>query len=104
MYSGIHKAWFDEKTLVQKGQTGVEGLPKGFIKFIGVSEVLGATALIAPMVVNQWTFLTPIAAICLGFIMIPAAYIHTRRKELRNVMVNVIILAVCGLIAYFRMK
>lgn len=25
MFSGINKSYFDEKTLVQKGQTGVEG-------------------------------------------------------------------------------
>jgi uncharacterized membrane protein YphA (DoxX/SURF4 family) len=104
MFSGISKAYFDEKTLVQKGQTGVEGLPKWFIKFIGVSEVFGAIALIAPMLMNKWTTLTPIAAICLGFIMIPAAYIHNTRKEPKNVMINLVILIVCSLIAYYRVK
>lgn len=28
MFSGINKAYFDEKTLVDKGQTGVEGLSR----------------------------------------------------------------------------
>ena len=104
MFSGINKAYFDEKTLVQKGQTGVEGLNKWFIKFVGVSEILGAIALIAPMLLEKWIILTPVAAICLGLIMIPAAFIHYKRKEPKNVMINMAILIVCCLIAYYRIK
>ena len=104
MFSGINKAYFDEKTLVQKGQTGVEGLPKWFIKFVGVSEILGAIGLILPMLLKIQEVLTPVSAICLGFIMIPATYIHNKRKEPKNVIINFAILVVCGLIAYYRMK
>jgi uncharacterized membrane protein YphA (DoxX/SURF4 family) len=103
IFSGINKSYFDEKTLVQKGQTGIEGLPKWFIKFIGISEIIGSIALILPMGINKWTILTPISAICLGFIMLPAAYIHNKRKEPKNVAINILILIVCGLIAYCRM-
>ncbi|EZH75281.1 hypothetical protein ATO12_00460 [Aquimarina atlantica] len=103
MFSGINKTYFDEKTLVQKGQTGVEGLNKWFIKFIGTCEILGSVALILPLLINKWVILTPIAAICLGFIMIPAAYIHKKRKEPKNVIVNIAILIVCTIIIYFRM-
>lgn len=102
MFSGINKSYFDEKTLVQKGQTGVEGLNKWFVKFIGLSEIIGSISLILPMVLNKWIILTSISAICLGFIMIPAAYIHTKRNEPINVIINSIILIVCGFIAYYR--
>jgi len=102
MFSGLNKSYFNEKTLVQKGQTGVEGLPMWFIKFIGLSEVLGAIALILPMLLNKWSILTPISALCLGAIMLPAAYIHNKRNESRNVLINVAILIICLLIAYFR--
>ncbi len=104
MFSGVNKAYFDEKTLVKKGQTGVEGLNKWFIKFVGTSEIIGSIALILPMVLKKMTILTPIAAICLGFIMIPAAFIHNIRKEPQNVAINLAILFVCGLIAYYNIK
>ena len=102
MFSGINKAYFDEKTLVQKGQTGVEGLSKGLIKFIGISEIFGAIGLVLPMLLNKFTFLTTVSAICLGLIMIPAAIIHNKRKETKNVVLNISILLICILIAYYR--
>lgn len=102
LFSGFNKAYFDEKTLVLKGQTGVEGLSKGFIKFIGVAEIFGAIALILPILLQKFTFLVPISAIILGLIMLPAAYIHFNRKENRNVVLNFAILGLCILIANYR--
>ena len=102
MLSGLNKSYFDEETLVDKGQTGVEGLNKWFIKFIGISEILGAIALIVPLLMNKWIFLTPISSICLGLIMVPAAYIHSRRNETKNVALNIGILILCGVIACYR--
>ena len=102
MFSGINKCVFSEKTLVSKGQTGVEGLPLPLIRFIGIAEILGAIGLILPMLVNIYPNLTSISAICLGLIMIPAGIIHYRRKEYKNVVLNFAILIVCFVIAYFR--
>lgn len=104
LFSGINKVYFDEKTLVQKGQTGVEGLSKWFIKFIGIAEIFGSVALILPRAFNKWTILTPISAICLGFIMIPAAFIHDKRKEPKNLVINIVILIICWIIAFYRFR
>lgn len=103
MFSGINKAYFDEKTLVEKGQTGVEGLSSGLIKFIGISEILGAIGLILPSLLNIYPVLTPIAAISMGAIMIPAGIIHFRRKEHKNVLLNIAILVLCGAVAWGRL-
>ena len=48
MYSGINKTIFSEQKLVASGQTGVEGLPLPLIRFIGISEMLGAAGIIIP--------------------------------------------------------
>jgi len=102
LVSGISKATMDEKTLVRTGQTGVEGLPAWLIRFIGVSEISGAVGLIVPMLFQKLTFLTPVAAICLGLIMVPAAVIHYRRREFKTVGLNLTILAICMGIAMYR--
>lgn len=102
IFSGINKSIYSEKTLVAKGQTGVEGLPLPVIRFIGITEILGAIGLILPLLLNIYPTLTSISAICLGLIMIPAGFIHYKRKENKNVLVNVAIFAVCLGIAYFR--
>jgi len=102
IFSGINKTYFDEQTLVRKGQTGVEGLPSWLIKFIGIAEILGALGLILPMLLNKYVILTPLAAIGLGLIMIPAAIIHYRRNEVPTVGINLFILIICGIIAFYR--
>lgn len=101
MFSGINKAYFDEKTLVKKGQTGVEGLHPGFIKFIGIAEILGAIGIILPNIINQYLFLVPISSLCLGLIMIPAAVIHYKRNEMRNVLLNTFILLICAIVIFY---
>lgn len=102
MFSGINKSIYSEQTLVSKGQTGVKGLPLKTIRFIGISEILGAIGLILPMLVNIYPNLTSISSICLGLIMIPAGIIHFKRKEYKNVIINVAIFIICITIAYFR--
>jgi len=99
MYSGINKTFLEEKTLVEKGQTGVAGLSPALIKFVGIAEILGVIGLVLPALINFWTFLVPVSAVCLGLIMIPAALIHYRRNEMKNVVLNLAILIVCFFIS-----
>jgi hypothetical protein len=103
LYSGICKTCFSEQKLVAMGQTGVEGLPLLFTRFIGLSEILGAVGLIVPWLLSIYPILTPVAALCLGFIMPFAAAIHYRRKEYKSVLFNCSIFLLCLLIAYGRM-
>jgi uncharacterized membrane protein YphA (DoxX/SURF4 family) len=102
-YSGVHKAYFKEAILVERGQTGVAGLSQGLITFIGLSEILGAVGLILPLALQKYGIIVPLAAFCLGCIMIPAAVIHFRRNELSNVLINLAVLVMCGLIGYYRL-
>ena len=102
MYSGINKSIFSEKKLVASGQTGVEGLPLVLIRFIGISEIFGAVGIILPLLLHTIPILTAVSAICFAVIMIPAARIHYKRHEFKNVFINFIIFIVCIFIAYGR--
>lgn len=102
LYSGWMKATRTEQRLVAIGQTGVEHLPLPLIRFIGISEILGVVGLIVPWLTRINPALTPIAALCLGLIMVPAAIIHYRRHEKRTMLLNVAILILCAWVAYGR--
>lgn len=102
MFSGINKSIFSEQKLIAKGQTGVVGLPLPLIRFIGVSEILGAIGIILPLWLNILPILTTISAICFAIIMIPAAIIHYRLGEPKNIFTNCVIFLLCIFIAYCR--
>lgn len=101
--SGVLKATKSERWLVSHGNTGVDGLPPPLIRFIGLAELAGAVGLILPWVLGIAPILTPLAALCLGLIMPPAAVIHWYRHEGRNVAINFAVLAVCAFVAYGRL-
>lgn len=110
LYSGINKSILSQQALIAKGQTGVAGLSAGLIRFIGIAEVLGAIGLIFPWWLHIAPILTPIAAICFAVVMVLAAIMHTRlristgnKKELRNVVTNMVLLALALLIAWGRL-
>ena len=103
LYSGIHKSIFSEPILVARGQTGVEGLPLGLIRFIGLSEIAGAVGIILPGWLNVLPLLTVVAALCFALIMVLAARIHYRRREFTSVLLNTMLFFICLFIAYGRL-
>ncbi len=108
-YSGINKSIYSERALVAKGQTGVEGLPTGLIRFIGIAEILGSIGILLPCLINVFPLLTPVSALCLALIMVPAAIIHYKRipkskKEGNNVITNIVLFVMCLIVAYGRLK
>ena len=74
----------------------------GAIKMIGVAEILGALGLILPAVTHIAPILVPIAAVGLILVMIGAAVVHARRKELPNVEICVVILLLAAFVAWGR--
>ncbi|WP_100010278.1 DoxX family protein [Lentibacillus sediminis] len=71
----------------------IEDVPKGLVRFNGISELLGGIGLIIPYATGIVPILTPVAAFALAFIMIPAAGIHIKRKEYQSMWLNITILA-----------
>jgi len=104
LYSGVNKSVYSIRKLVDEiGQTGVENLPPAFVRFIGVSEILGAFGLILPWGLHILPWLTPVTAALLAMVMVPAATIHYKRHEPRNVATNVVLFMCCAGITYGRL-
>ncbi|SRR6266540_1916627 len=66
-----------------------------FVRFVGISELLGAFGLILPMLTGILPWLTPIAAAGLSLIPLLAIFSeHLPKKEYNIIPVNAILLAV----------
>jgi len=75
----------------------------GFVRFVGVSELLGALGLILPLVTGILPWLTPLAAIGLIIIQLLAIFTeHLPKKEYNVIPVNVVLLALAVFVVFGR--
>jgi|SRR5688572_6116162 len=66
----------------------------GFIRFVGISELLGALGLILPLLIGILPWLTPLAAIGLTLIQLLAIFTeHLPKKEYNVLPINILLLA-----------
>lgn len=65
---------------------------EGFIRFVGISELLIGAGLVLPWLTGIQPILTPLAAICLCLIMVLAIGEHVKYKEANEIGKNVIII------------
>jgi uncharacterized membrane protein YphA (DoxX/SURF4 family) len=66
----------------------------GFIRFVGISELLGALGLFLPALTGILPWLTPVAAVGLAIIQLLAIFTeHLPKKEYNVIPVNVLLLA-----------
>ena len=72
-------------------------LPGGFIRFLGVCEVLGALGLILPRLLRIRPGLTPLAAAGLAIIMIGATVITLAGGDIASTLISLAV----GLLAVF---
>jgi len=75
---------------------------RGYVFFIGISEVLGGIGLILPYAIGVVPVLTSIAAIALAVVMILALIFHLKRKEHQGIAMNLILLALTIFVAIGR--
>jgi uncharacterized membrane protein YphA (DoxX/SURF4 family) len=101
-YSGIMKSSQNRERLVRIGQTGVEHLSYPLIRFIGITEVLGAIGIIVPWYTGIAPVLTPVTAVGFAVIMVLAAPIHYRRKEVKAVGINILFFLLSVWVAWMR--
>ena len=74
-----------------------------FVRFIGISELLGALGLILPILIGILPWLTAIAAIGLSLIQLLAIFTeHLPKKEYNVIPVNIVLLALAVFIIFGR--
>lgn len=89
--------------LALAGQMGwVVDFTDAQVKGIGVLEGLAVIGLIVPPLLHIGTFLTPLAATGLVFLMLGAAATHLRREELPQVAGNALLLVLAAIVALGR--
>ena len=74
----------------------------GFVKTLGVLELLAALGLILPAVTDVAPVLVPITAACWILLMVGATITHLRRGERKFVTLNLVYLALAAFIAWGR--
>ena len=74
----------------------------GMVRFVGISELLGAIGLIVPMATGILPILTPIAAAALALVMVLAAAYHIRKAEYPGTVPSLVLFVLCAVVAYFR--
>ena len=68
---------------------------EGFVRFVGISELLGALGLILPLVTGILPWLTVLAAIGLTLIQFLAIFTeHLPKKEYNVIPINVVLIAI----------
>jgi putative oxidoreductase len=72
------------------------------IKFIGVSEILGASGLLLPSALRIMPRLTVFAAIGLVLVMILAIAFHVSRGEIAAIPTNIVLTGLAGFVAWGR--
>ncbi|GAA3942079.1 DoxX family protein [Actinomadura viridis] len=72
------------------------------LRFIGVTELLGAIGLIVPAAIGIAPVLTPIAGTGLAILMLLAVAMHIRRKEPSGVPVTASLLVLAAFVSWGR--
>ena len=83
---------------------GMAEMPAGVPYFIGTVEILAVLGLILPGLTGIQTRLTPLAGAGLILVMVGAIVWHAQREEFPNIVLNVILAAIAGFVAYGRWR
>lgn len=87
---------------VELGMTGVVDVPLPVMRFTAFCELLGIIGLVLPYTTGVLPILTPLAALGLGLIMVPAVRIHLGLGEPATAVGNLVLLALCLFVAWGR--
>ncbi len=100
--AGFMKLTAPIEQLAENGMSFVNDYSEGMVRFIGISELLGALGLIIPAAFRFKTFLTPLAAVGLAIIMILATSYHIGANE--PIIGSLVFFVLTAFIAWGRFK
>jgi len=75
---------------------------EGFVRFVGITELLIGAGLVLPQLTGILPILTPLAALSLCMIMVLAIADHVRNKETHEIGKNVIIISLAAFVVVGR--
>ncbi|GAA0134533.1 DoxX family protein [Paenibacillus sp. YSY-4.3] len=102
---GINKTFLPKEKLAEYPFGGwVKDCSVGFLKTIGILEILAAIGLILPALVGIAPLMVPVTAVCWVLVMIGAIIIHLRHGDVIPVVGNLIYLALAAFIAWGRFE
>jgi hypothetical protein len=103
LVGGISKTFVPKaKLAAAHGGEWTAGASVGFVKTLGLLELLAAAGLILPAVVDIAPVMVPVTAVCWVLLMIGAMITHGRLGQPRLVMLNLVYLSLAAFIAWGR--
>ena len=104
LFSGITKTFVPKEKLAaaHSGGEWLRHASVGFVKTIGVLELLAAVGLILPGALDIAPFLVPVTAVCWVLLMVGAMITHGRLGQFALVMLNLVYLAIAAFLAWGR--
>ena len=103
LVGGLTKAFVPRpKLAAHSGGEWVEAANDGFVKTLGVLEILAAIGLVLPAVLDIAPVMVPVTAACWVLLMIGAMITHGRLGQVKFVLVNTVYLAIAVFIAWGR--
>jgi uncharacterized membrane protein YphA (DoxX/SURF4 family) len=100
--AGAMKVLRTKEQLAGSGMAWVEDFSPAMVKVIGALEILAAIGLILPAALDIAPILVPVAALGLVVMMIGAAVVHVRRKELQTIAPSLVLLVLAAVVAWGR--
>ncbi|MEU8157196.1 DoxX family protein [Micromonospora sp. NPDC048986] len=101
---GITKTFVPKQKLAAANGGGWTGdASVGFVKTLGVLELLAAVGLILPAVLDIAPVLVPVTAVCWILLMVGAMITHLRYGEARFIVLNLVYLAMAAFVAWGRL-
>jgi DoxX-like family len=100
---GAMKLALPKDELILRGAAWINDFCSSTVRFVALTEILGGVGIILPAVVDMPRWLAPTSATAgLAVVMLGAAVIHARRRELSMIVLNVALLAVAGIAVWGR--